>query len=58
MDRFGSVFDRMLLLMKVGITFCSSLKYKTLVLDRYYLVIVVDGATRSQKDGVEGREAP
>ena len=50
MDKFGSVIDRM----KLGSNFLSSLSAKTQLLDRLQRVIVVDSATHSQKDGVEG----
>jgi aspartate carbamoyltransferase regulatory subunit len=52
MDKFGSVIDRMN--MKLGSKFLTSLRIKTQLLKRLQRVIVVDGATHSQKDGVEG----
>ena len=52
MDKFGSVIDRINI--KLGSMFLSSLKVKTQLLKRLQCVIVVDGATHSQKDGVEG----
>jgi hypothetical protein len=52
MDRFGSVVDRMN--MKLESKFLTSLRVKTQLLKRLRCVIVVDGATHSQKDGVEG----
>ena len=52
MDRFGSVVDRMN--MKLGSRFLNSLRIKPQLLKRLRCVIVVDGATHSQKDGVEG----
>jgi hypothetical protein len=45
-DKFGSIFDRMNI--KLGSKILNSLRIKT------QRVIVVDGATHSQKDGVEG----
>jgi hypothetical protein len=51
-DKFGSVIDRMD--MKLGSKFFHSLRIKTQLLKRLQRVIVVDGATHSQKDGVEG----
>jgi hypothetical protein len=51
MDKFGTVIDRMN--MKLGSKFHNSLKIKTQLLKRLQRVIVVDGAIRSQKDGVE-----
>ena len=48
MDKFGSVIDRMN--MKLGSKFFNSLRR---VLKRLQRVTVVDGATHSQKDGVE-----
>ena len=50
-NMFGSVIDRMN--MKLGSKFLNSLRIKTLLLKRLQRVIVVDGATHSQKDGVE-----
>ena len=52
MDKFGGVIDRMN--MKLGSKFLNSLRIKTQLLRRLQCVIVVDGATHSQKDGVEG----
>ena len=52
MDKFGSVIDRINI--KLGSMFLSSLKVKTQLLKRLQCVIVVDGDTHSQKDGVEG----
>jgi hypothetical protein len=46
MDKFGSVIDRTC--MKLGNNFLNSLRVEN------QHVIVVDGATVSQKDGVEG----
>jgi hypothetical protein len=40
--------------MKLGSKFLNSLRIKTQLLKRLQRVIVVDGATHSQKDGVEG----
>jgi len=51
METFVSVVDRMN--MKLGSKFLSSLRVKTQLLERLQCVIVVDGATHSQKDGVE-----
>ena len=51
MDKFGGVIDRMN--MKLGSKFLNSLRIKTQLLKRLQCVIVVDGATHSQKDGVE-----
>jgi hypothetical protein len=48
----GSIFDRMN--MKLGSEFTNSLRIKTHLLDKLQRVIVVDGATHSQTDGVEG----
>ena len=53
MNKFGSVVDR-LYMKKLGSKFLSSLTIKTQLLKRLQHVIVVDGATHSQKDGVEG----
>ena len=39
--------------MKLGSKFLNSLRIKTQLLRRLQRVIVVDGATHSQKDGVE-----
>jgi hypothetical protein len=52
MDKFGSTIDRMN--MKLGSKFLGSLRVKTQLLKRLQCVIVVDGDTHSQKDGVEG----
>jgi hypothetical protein len=52
MDKFGSVVDRMN--MKLRSKFFKSLRIKTQLLKRLQRVIVVDGATHSQKDGGEG----
>ena len=52
MDKFGSVIDR--INMKLGSKFLNNLIIKTQLLKRLQRVIVVDGATHSQKDGVEG----
>ena len=52
MDKFGSVIDRMN--MKLGSKFLNSLRIKTQLLKGLQRVIVVDGATHSLKDGVEG----
>jgi hypothetical protein len=52
MDKFGGVIDRMN--MKLGSKFLNSLRIKTQLLKRLQRVIVVDGATHSQNDGVEG----
>jgi hypothetical protein len=49
MNKFGSVNDRMN--MKLKSKFLYSLKTKTQVLEGFYCVIVVDGATHPQKDG-------
>ena len=40
--------------MKLGSKFVNSLRIKTQLLKRLQRVIVVDGATHSQNDGVEG----
>ena len=50
--KLGSVFDRMQT--KLGSKFLSSLRVKSQLLKRLQCVIVVDGATHSQKDCVEG----
>ena len=50
MDVFGSVIDRMN--MKLGSKFLTSLRIKI----QLQHVIIVDGATHSQKDGVEGNK--
>jgi hypothetical protein len=54
MNKVGSVIDRMN--MKLGSKYLlrNSLRIKTRLFKRLQLVIVVDGATHSQKDGVEG----
>ena len=54
MNKFGSVIDRMN--MKLGSKFLNFLRIKTQLLKRLQRVIVVDSATHSQKDGVEGNE--
>jgi hypothetical protein len=54
MDKFGSTVDRMN--MKLRSKFLNSLRIKTQLLKRLQHVIVVDGATHSQEDGVEGNE--
>ena len=51
-DKFGSAIDR--INMKLGSKFLNYLIIKTQLLNRLQRVIVVDGATHSQKDGVEG----
>ena len=51
-NRFGSVIDRMN--MKLGSKFLNSLRIKTQLLKRLQRVVVVDGATHTQKDDVEG----
>ena len=51
MDRFGSVINRTY--MTLGGKFLDSLRFKTQFLLRRQRVIVVDGATHSQKDGAE-----
>ena len=51
-NKLGSVIDR--INMKLESVFLISLKFQTLLLKRLQRVIVVDGATRSQKVGVEG----
>jgi len=56
MDKLGSTIDRTN--MKLGSKFLNSLKIKTQLFKRLQHVIVVDGVTYSQKDGVEGTEAP
>ena len=50
-NKLGSVIDRMN--MKLGSEFLNSLRIKTQLLKRLQRVIVVDGATHSQKDDVE-----
>jgi hypothetical protein len=52
MDKFGSVVDRMY--MKLWNKLFSFLRIKTQLYKSLQCVIVVDGANRSQKDGVEG----
>jgi hypothetical protein len=52
MDEFGSAIDRMN--MKLGSKFLNSMQIEAQLLERPQRVIVVDGATHSQKDGVEG----
>jgi hypothetical protein len=52
MDKFGSVVNRMN--MKLGSKFLNSFSIKTQLLKRLQRVIVVDGATLSQKDGEKG----
>ena len=52
MDKFVSIFDR--INMKFESKFPNSLRIKTQLLERLQRVIVVDGASHSQKDGVEG----
>ena len=52
MDKFGSVN----LSMKLESMFLNPLRIKTQLLKRLQRVIVVDGATHSQKDGVESNE--
>ena len=54
MDKFGSTVDRMN--MKLRSKFLNSLRIKTQLLKRLQHVIVVDSATHSQMDGVEGNE--
>jgi len=51
MNKLGSVIDRMN--MKLGSKFLNSLRNKTQLLKRLQRVVVVNGATHSQKDGVE-----
>jgi hypothetical protein len=51
MGMFGSVIDRTN--MKLGRKFLISLRIKPQLLKRLRCVIVVDGATHSQKDAVE-----
>jgi hypothetical protein len=52
MVKFGSVID--IMNMKLGRKFFNSSRIKTQLLKRLQRVIVVDGATHSQTDGVEG----
>jgi hypothetical protein len=52
MDKFGSVVTECTWSLQAS--FFSSLRVKTQLLQRLQCVIVVDGATHSQKDGVEG----
>jgi hypothetical protein len=54
MDKFGSVINRVD--MKLGSKFLNSLRIKTQLLKRLQRGIVLNGATHSQKDGVEGNE--
>jgi hypothetical protein len=56
MDMLGSVIDRMN--MKLKSKFLNSLRIKTQLLKRPKRMIVVEGATHTQKDGVEVIEAP
>jgi len=56
MDKFGSVIDRMN--MKLGSKLLNSLRSKTQFLERLQSVSVVYGATHTQKDDVESKEAP
>ena len=51
-NMFGSAIDRMN--MKLGSKFLNSMQIEAQLLERPQRVIVVDGATHSQKDGVEG----
>ena len=44
--------------MKLKSKFLNSVRIKIQLLKRLQHVIVVDGVTYSQKDGVEGTEAP
>ena len=53
---FGSMIDRTN--MKLGSKFLNFMRIKTQLFKRLQHVIVVDGVTYSQKDGVEGTEAP
>ena len=53
MVEFGSITGRMN--MRIGSKFLNSLRIKTQLHKRFQRVIVVDGATHSQKDGVEGK---
>jgi len=52
MDKFSSEVHRVH--MELGGKLLNSLRIKTQFLERLQRVIVVDGATHSQKDGVEG----
>jgi len=52
MDKFGSVVNRMYTML--GKRFLKSMRIKTQLSKRPQRVIVVDGATHSQKDGAEG----
>ena len=54
MDKFGSVVTECTWSLQAS--FFSSLRVKTQLLQRLQCVIVVDGATHSQKDGVERNE--
>jgi hypothetical protein len=56
MDEFGSNIDRMN--MRLGSKFHSFLKIKTQLLERLQRVIIVDGATHSQKMARRVTEAP
>ena len=52
MNKLGSIVDQ--INMELGSKFLNSLRIKTQLLKRLQRVIVVDGATQSQKDGVQG----
>ena len=52
MVEFGSITGRMN--MRIGSKFLNSLRFKTPLLKRLQRVIVVDSATHSQKESVEG----
>ena len=53
MDKFGSILvDR--INTKLGSKFLNFLRIKTQLLKRLQRVVVVDSATHSQKDGMEG----
>ena len=52
MDEFGSVVERRMDI-KLGSKSLNSLRIKTELLKRLQLVIVVDGATHTPKDGME-----
>jgi hypothetical protein len=52
MDKFGSIFDRMN--MMLGSKFLNFLRIKTQLLKRLQRVTVVDSANHSQTDGVKG----
>jgi len=56
MDNFGSVIDRMN--MKLGSKFLNPLRTKTQLLKRLQCVIVVDGATHTQRMVWRVTEAP